>query len=135
KYAAERVRNASVVWMAQTMGCAECHGHKFDPILQKDFYRFAAFFADLKEKGFYDGGFGQGDWGPSMKLPTEAQQAQWKKLDAEVESAKQALAAASNDSMAAGRAKWEAAVKALDAAKKLDWTPVPPTAALSSGGA
>ena len=49
KYAADRVRNASSVWMGATLGCAECHDHKFDPWSQKDFYRFAAFFADLRE--------------------------------------------------------------------------------------
>jgi hypothetical protein len=49
KYSADRVRNASTVWLGATMGCAECHDHKFDPFTTKEFYRFAAFFADLKE--------------------------------------------------------------------------------------
>jgi hypothetical protein len=49
KYSADRVRNASSVWLGATMGCAECHDHKFDPFTTRDFYRFAAFFADLKE--------------------------------------------------------------------------------------
>jgi hypothetical protein len=49
KYAADRVRNASTVWLAGTLGCAECHNHKFDPYTTKDFYSFAAFFADLQE--------------------------------------------------------------------------------------
>ena len=50
KYAADRVRNASVVWLASTMGCCECHNHKFDPFTTKDFYSFEAFFADVQEK-------------------------------------------------------------------------------------
>ena len=50
KYAADRVRNASTVWLGATLGCAECHDHKFDPFTTKDFYRFAAFFADVKEQ-------------------------------------------------------------------------------------
>ena len=49
KYAADRVRNVSVVWLAGTVGCAECHDHKFDPYSTRDFYSLAAFFADLKE--------------------------------------------------------------------------------------
>jgi hypothetical protein len=49
KYSADRVRNASSVWLGATMGCAECHDHKYDPFTTRDFYRFAAFFADLKE--------------------------------------------------------------------------------------
>ena len=49
KYAADRVRNASTVWMGSTLGCAECHNHKYDPFKSKDFYRFAAFFSDIEE--------------------------------------------------------------------------------------
>ncbi len=49
KYAADRVRNASTVWLGSTLGCAECHDHKYDPFTIRDFYRFAAFFADVNE--------------------------------------------------------------------------------------
>jgi hypothetical protein len=53
KYAADRVRNLSQVWLGATIGCAECHDHKYDPYTQRDFYRMAAFFADIDEvKGF-----------------------------------------------------------------------------------
>jgi hypothetical protein len=55
KYAADRVRNVSAVWMGATLGCAECHDHKFDPYTQKDFYSLAAFFADIDERGAYRG--------------------------------------------------------------------------------
>ncbi len=37
KYGADRVRTLSTVWMGSTMGCAECHDHKFDPFTSKDF--------------------------------------------------------------------------------------------------
>ncbi len=49
KYAADRVRNVSTVWLGSTMGCAECHDHKYDPFASRDFYSLAAFFADVKE--------------------------------------------------------------------------------------
>src|SRR5262249_8780118 len=49
KYAADRVRNVSSVWLGATLGCAECHDHKFDPFTTRDFYNLAAFFADVKE--------------------------------------------------------------------------------------
>ncbi|WP_397569888.1 PSD1 and planctomycete cytochrome C domain-containing protein [Schlesneria sp. T3-172] len=48
-YGADRVRNLSGVWMAATMGCCQCHDHKFDPYSIKDFYSIQAFFADLDE--------------------------------------------------------------------------------------
>ncbi len=49
KYASDRVRNFSSVWLGMTMGCAECHDHKFDPFNTRDFYRMQAFFADIRE--------------------------------------------------------------------------------------
>jgi hypothetical protein len=49
-YAADRVRNLSAVWMGATVGCAQCHDHKFDPFTAKDFYSLAAFFADVDEE-------------------------------------------------------------------------------------
>jgi hypothetical protein len=55
KYAADRVRNLSQVWLGATMGCSECHNHKFDPYTQKDFYSMEAFFADVQEKGAFSG--------------------------------------------------------------------------------
>ena len=48
-YAADRVRNLSAVWMGATVGCAQCHDHKYDPFTLKDFYSLAAFFADIDE--------------------------------------------------------------------------------------
>jgi hypothetical protein len=38
------------VFMGMTYGCARCHDHKFDPILQKDYYRLQAFFANIREQ-------------------------------------------------------------------------------------
>ncbi|MFN3651341.1 MAG: PSD1 and planctomycete cytochrome C domain-containing protein [Armatimonadota bacterium] len=134
KYAAERVRNTSTVWMGSTLGCAECHDHKFDPFTAKDFYRFAAFFADLTEKGFYDGGYGRDDWGPSLKLPTPEQQSRLSQLDRELEEAKKALAAVSDEALAGGRGRWEQQVRALDAEKALGWKSPRPVELASSGG-
>lgn len=56
KYAADRVRNVSATWMGATLGCAECHDHKFDPYTQEDFYAMAAFFADIDEMKTFRGG-------------------------------------------------------------------------------
>ncbi len=36
-------------FMGMTFGCAKCHDHKFDPILQADYYRLQAFFANVTE--------------------------------------------------------------------------------------
>lgn len=48
-YAADRVRNNNSIFLGLTMGCSQCHDHKFDPLTMRDFYSFAAFFADIQE--------------------------------------------------------------------------------------
>ncbi len=53
KYGAERVRTVGGAWMGATLGCAECHDHKFDPFTAKDFYAMQAFFGDVKQYGVY----------------------------------------------------------------------------------
>ena len=53
KYQADRVRTVSITWLGSTLGCAECHDHKYDPFTAKDFYSLAAFFADVKQWGVY----------------------------------------------------------------------------------
>jgi Protein of unknown function (DUF1553)/Protein of unknown function (DUF1549)/Planctomycete cytochrome C len=102
KYSADRVRNTSVIWLASTMGCCECHTHKFDPFTIKDFYSFAAFFADVSEKAV-----GRQD---QTKLPTPEQAAQLKALDELLAVAKAELSVKSPE-LAAARATWEAVAR------------------------
>jgi hypothetical protein len=65
-YQADRVRNLSAVWLGGTMGCAQCHDHKFDPYTTKDFYALAAFFADLDEAQHLKKGV---DASPTVRAP------------------------------------------------------------------
>jgi hypothetical protein len=125
KYIAERVRNASGTWMGVTLGCAECHDHKFDPFTTKDFYRFEAFFADIKEQGLYSGAHETGIWGPSLKVPTPQQEADLAALDAKIEATKGALAANSPE-LAAAQAEWEKS--------QVAWTTLKPDTITSKEG-
>jgi len=62
-YAADRIRNVSAVWMGATVGCAQCHDHKYDPYSSRDFYSMVAFFADIDEQQHFKVG--------SNSLPTK----------------------------------------------------------------
>ncbi|MBZ0256780.1 DUF1549 domain-containing protein, partial [bacterium] len=40
----DRTNTTASVWLGTTLGCAQCHNHKYDPFTQEDYYRFMAFF-------------------------------------------------------------------------------------------
>jgi len=73
EYVADRVDTTANVFMGLTLGCARCHDHKYDPILQKDYYRFFAFFNTIAEKGL-DGK--NGNAAPILEMPTAEQASQ-----------------------------------------------------------
>ena len=97
KYASDRVRATSGAWLGSTLGCAECHDHKFDPFTTRDFYTFAAFFADVQEKGIYHGANDNGIWGEMLWLPSAEQAAKQADLEAQIAAAKAAVDAAAAD--------------------------------------
>ncbi|MDI1314543.1 PSD1 and planctomycete cytochrome C domain-containing protein [Prosthecobacter sp.] len=76
---------AGELFLGLSMGCARCHNHKFDPILQKDYYRLRAFFTPVH-------------WRDDLKLVTPAekqafdeQQAKWEAATAAIRAKMDAL--------------------------------------------
>ncbi|AGA29783.1 DUF1553 domain-containing protein [Singulisphaera acidiphila] len=86
RYAADRVRNVGSVWMGATLGCCECHDHKYDPYSARDFYAFAALFADLQQEGV-------GTPKPTLSLATPEQARETATLDARLIGLQEAVAA------------------------------------------
>ena len=116
KYVADRVRNFSSVWLATTLGCCECHNHKFDPFTTKDFYSLGAFFADVKERAV-----GRQEQAP---MPGPEQQAQLERLDKELAALRAALAKPAL-AVEVGQSAWEERTRG-----KPDGLPAPVVAAL-----
>lgn len=77
EYVIDRVEATTTTWMGLTMGCARCHSHKYDPLSQKEFYQFYAFFNNVPEQGL-DGRVGNAR--PFLPLPTDAQKAKQEEL-------------------------------------------------------
>ncbi|HSD30151.1 MAG TPA: DUF1553 domain-containing protein [Vicinamibacteria bacterium] len=119
-YLADRVRNVGAVWMGATVGCAQCHDHKFDPYLAKDFYSLAAFFADVEEEPV-------GRRKPDH-LADEAPRAKIDALDAKIERLRAELEAPEK---AAGQGAWE---QGLRSKRKVEFTTLEPVEAVSAAG-
>lgn len=70
-YIFDRIDTTATAFMGLTMRCGQCHDHKYDPISQKDYYRFFAFFHNVPENGL-DGQTGNAV--PFIKAPNADQQ-------------------------------------------------------------
>lgn len=88
EYVIDRVETTSGVFLGLTMGCARCHNHKYDPISQKEFYQFYAYFNNVPEMGR---GIKYGNSHPYVSAPTRDQQAELDALDARIHSVEQKL--------------------------------------------
>jgi hypothetical protein len=72
EYVADRVNTFSYACLALTFECARCHDHKYDPILQRDYYSLSAFFNSIDDYGLYNDA--EHVPTPSLLLPNPAQE-------------------------------------------------------------
>lgn len=69
EYICDRVSTLGTIWLGQTLGCARCHDHKYDPVSQKQFYQLYAFFHNVPENGV---GGRNGNSPPWVVSPSDA---------------------------------------------------------------
>lgn len=89
-YIADRIDTTSTTWMGLTLRCSQCHDHKYDPLSQKDYYQFYAFFNSVPENGL-DGQ--RGNAVPFLKAPKPEQTAQLAAYDKKLAELDQSLKA------------------------------------------
>ena len=106
EYVVDRVDTTATVWMGLTLACARCHDHKYDPISQRDFYRFFSFFNNVPERGLSGSG---GNSVPVMTVATDEQQAALDRLRKELAAA-EAEYAGVKDRLDLAQSEWEQTV-------------------------
>jgi mono/diheme cytochrome c family protein len=104
----DRVNTTAAVWLGTTLGCAQCHNHKFDPFSQRDYYRLLAFFDNGQYHVHGDGPKVMDRWivEPELELPTPEQAQRKAALDAEIAALEHRLAAGGT-AFDAALAAWE----------------------------
>ena len=126
----DRVDVTSTTWLGATMACAQCHDHKYDPITQKDYYSFMAFFNNVPETGTppFGGQYRIAD--PWIYAGGDVDQVKLKAVDAEIESVRKSTAEYSAkypEELKAAQVSWEREASKTASAPKLSiWNYIGP---------
>ena len=125
----DRVNTTATVWLGSTIGCAQCHNHKYDPFSQRDYYKLMAFF-DNHEYKILELGNSEG-WvvEPELEMPTPEQAAKRKALRDEIAKSEAKLKAETPELIAA-QTTWERE----QADETSRWTTLDPSSFNSTGG-
>ena len=104
KYVVDRVNTLGTVWLGLTVGCTECHDHKYDPMTTKEFYRFYAFFHNVPEKGLDR--IRTDNPPPRLPIPTADQARRFVEADFTLKDAEKTLQDRANE-LGETQEKWE----------------------------
>jgi hypothetical protein len=118
----DRVNTTMQVWMATTMGCCQCHTHKYDPFPHREYYELFAFFNQTADEDRYD-------QEPLLLTPTPEQKQLKAELDRQLEAVNKEYDA-QVAALSAAQRDWEQQVGAA-----IDWKPLRPTQVMSKAGA
>jgi hypothetical protein len=81
----DRVNTTATVWLGSTLGCAQCHDHKYDPFTQRDYYRMLAFFENVEYTIAGQAGGDRYADEPQIALATPEQETRRKALQEELD--------------------------------------------------
>jgi len=118
----DRTNTTMEVWMGMTMGCVQCHTHKYDPIYHEEYYQFYAFFNQSADADRFNDA-------PFIKAPTPQQQEAINRVKQQIDEAQKSLSDPQGELAAAERA-WEQSLRGGGAA----WTALDPVELSAQGG-
>ncbi|MCZ6596542.1 MAG: DUF1549 domain-containing protein, partial [Planctomycetota bacterium] len=121
----DRVNTTTSVWLGTTMGCAQCHSHKYDPFTQEEYYELYAFFDQTADDGSEEA--------PVIAAPTPEEEQRLEELAAAIAGLEDTLAGPLED-VDAEQLLWESEV-ARSLPPPTEWKLLRPTAWSSEAGA
>jgi hypothetical protein len=136
----DRVETTGSTWLALTFNCCRCHDHKFDPITQKEFYQFFAFFNSIDETGVMDefGGAARtrsgGNSKPVLLISTPEEEKEEARLAAAVKAAEQRVAEGEKQAPQLQK-EWEKKLATELETQGQIWQPLAADDVTSEGGA
>ena len=77
-YVADRVKTTANVWLGLSMECAQCHDHKYDPISQKEYFQFYAYFNNTTDPGMQTR---KGNQAPIVDVVTKVEEGKLEAID------------------------------------------------------
>lgn len=125
----DRVNTTATTWLGSTLGCAQCHNHKFDPFTQKEYYQFLAFFNNSNYVDKHYGDTSHKYIEPQLSLPTPEQEVRRKKLQKKIDRLEAKLKT-QTPKLDGQQRHWEEQIRSLEAT----WKPLEVTSARSMAG-
>jgi mono/diheme cytochrome c family protein len=105
----DRVNTTGAVWLGLTVGCSQCHNHKYDPLKQKEYYQLFAFFNSTEDVNSVN---------PVVRVMTEQQESQLAEYEKQLKQAQLALADYDRQATAQATESGEA--------ESVEWLPLTP---------